>query len=305
MIFWHRTASHTLVSERFAGYQLIKLIHQGRKSTVYQARYGQTERLCALKVYNPPYEREVRRLRAEYRLPSEGEVGRLMNAPSGMDPREHPIVQTLDFGQEYGHSEGAHYVVLEYIVGHNLKNLIVAHHPQVRAHAREILMRVLDGLGFIHARGFIHRDFCADNVMVARGWRAKIIDLGFACPVGQRFGFRAGTPTYMAPEQFLREPLTAATDIYSLGVVAYELWTGRAPFLSTYPADDAAAAEKRTRELMEQHLKTLPPPPRQLVPDLSPAIERWLLRCLAKEPAARYSSTGEARAALAAALTSS
>jgi len=297
MFGWFRR-NKPQAAERFAGYFIIRLMHEGMKSSVYEARYEQGAESFAVKAYGSRYDREARRMCRRYGLRSEGQMGRVLNAPPGADLREHPIVQTIEFGNEYGKNDGAHYVILEFLRGHNLKNLIVMHPGEVKGRAVRILKQVAAGLGFMHSRNLVHRDFCPDNVMLVPGWRVKIIDLGFVCPFGRSFEERSGTPTYMAPEQFTARPLTGAADIYSMGCVAYEMLAGRPPFVSAFSADDREHSDRRMAELMECHVHRDPPPLRDLDAGLPRELEEFVMRCLEKKPESRFRDMLEVRGAL-------
>jgi eukaryotic-like serine/threonine-protein kinase len=298
MCFWRRLLNKTHVSDRFPGYEIAKLMHKGRKSTVYQGRVLRTGGDCAIKAYNRQYNIDARQIQREYNLPSEGQIGKMVNPVGGEDPETHPIICTYDFGNEFGKSSGAYYVVLEYVSGHNLKNLITVHHDVVKERARDILAQVARGLGLLHEKNFIHRDCCSDNIMITPGWHAKIIDLGFACPAGSSFRRHSGTPTYMAPEQFGDGPLTVAADIYSFGIVAYELLTSRPPFVTDFASDDTAVMDRRVSALREQHLHQRPVPPEIAAPEISPALSACIMKCLEKKPEARYRGMAEVIAAL-------
>lgn len=112
----------------------------------------------------------------------------------------------------------------------------------------------------------------------------KLIDLGFVVPTGLRFEEKSGTPSYMAPEQFEAKPIVPATDMYSFGVVLYELFTGRLPFVSQYSASNPNVISRRTADLRFKHLRDEPEPPRKFAPDLPAEIEKLILQCLEKAP---------------------
>jgi serine/threonine-protein kinase len=137
---------------------------------------------------------------------------------------------------------------------------------------------VADGLGEAHARGVLHRDLKPENVMLDGEGRARITDFGLAGLAESFSGeeVRSGTPAYMSPEQLAGREVTARSDVYSLGLVIYELVTGRRAFTGRSYA-----------ELLHQHQQETPPAPSDLVADLDPAVERVIHRCLDKDPRRR------------------
>ncbi len=171
------------------------------------------------------------------------------------------------------------FVTMEYVDGESLAALV--RRVGRLSHARTIGLahQVVRGLAAVHERGVLHRDLKPDNVMVDGRGRARIMDFGVASlsrDRGRRAGMFKGTPAYVAPEQFLGAPPSSRTDVYSLGVLLYELVTGRLPF-----------AARSLEELVRRMADEAPPPPSALAPDVDPALEALVLRCLDKDPAAR------------------
>jgi len=273
---------------RFGDYNIIKLVHDGEKSVVYQARHLYEDKLAAIKVYRQEFNRTIAKLREKYGVAGEGEIGLQLNPADGIDPATHPLVITLGFGTEFGKADGNEYVVLEYLEGLNLKYLISCQHRLVTKHKIGIMRQVARGLRKIHEHGMIHRDFCTDNVLVADGPRAKIIDMGFVVPGGMAFEEKTGTPSYMSPEQINAEPLDEKSDIYSLGIVMYEICTGRLPFTSDLPDDTPKEAAKKRAEVMDKHLNDAPTPVRRLAPKTLPAVEDVIMKCIEKDPKDRF-----------------
>ena len=297
---WFR-GKQTPDSSRFGTYQIIRLIHEGHKATVYQARNLKADEISALKLYRKLFDQQMRRLRKKYNLPSEGEIGRRLNPRPDEDPARHPIVSTLDEGHEFGKKSAPYFVVQEFIDGFNLKNLLTVSPEQLNGRRLWLAQELARGLDVIHRSGYVHRDFASDNVLLTRQWQVRIIDLGFVVPSGMKFGERTGTPSYMAPEQIRGETLTPATDVYAFGVIFYEVFTGRLPFGSG--AHKAASLELGGRLLggagdeaslgasglvLSQHLDTPPKPLRQVAPDVPEDVEKLVLRCLTKKPIERF-----------------
>ena len=277
-------------SRRFPNYNIVRVIHEGEKASVYQARSTKDDRLYVVKVYKPAYHRTARRMLKRYRIRNEGEVGIILNPPAGIPEADYPIVKTLAFDREFGSPEGCLYIVLEYVDGFSLKRMIGCGHPMLRPRRLEIARSVARALTIMHEKGFVHRDLCADNVLVMKEGPVKLIDLGFAAPAGIGFEEKSGTPSYMSPEQCSGRPLNAASDLYSFGVVLFELFTGKLPFTSALPTDNPKTAARRVSELMQQHLRAKPPAPTEHTRDLPPGAEDLVLRCLEKNPERRPAS---------------
>ena len=167
---------------------------------------------------------------------------------------------------------------MEYVDGEDLASSLrrIGRFPEDKA--ADIARQLCAGLAAAHQRGIIHRDLKPANVMLDGAGRVRVMDFGLAA-IGQVEDVRAGTPAYMAPEQLLGREVTARSDIFALGLVLYELFTGRRAFAATTVA-----------ELVSQHEQLSITPPSSLVSALDPAIERAILRCLAREPDRRPSS---------------
>jgi serine/threonine-protein kinase len=274
-------------SRRFGAYHIVRIIHEGEKAFVYQARSQRDDGLYAIKAYKPEYNRTARRIRKRYHLRTEGELGLLVNPEADADA---PLVRTVDYGWEFEDPARCYFVVQEYVEGNNLKHMIGCGHPQLRAWRLEIARAAARGLAIIHERGFIHRDICSDNVLVTREGRAKLIDFGFMVPTGIKFKEKSGTPSYMSPEQFQVRPLHPASDIYSFGVVLFEMFTGRLPFVSQYSAQKADQIPRRTADLMDKHVHASVPPPETAASGVPKSMSDIILKCLEKTPERRYAS---------------
>jgi serine/threonine protein kinase len=288
---WARPAD----SRRFGDFHPIRPVHDGEKAWVYQARRPPDGALYALKVYKPRYDRTARRMRKRYGLPSEGEIGLSLTPPTATSDSSSDslIVRTFACGFEYNDPARCHYLVQEFVDGANVKHMIGVADPRLRAKRLEILQAAARALAFMHEQGLIHRDVCSDNILFARDGRTKLIDLGFAAPIGLAFEEKSGTPSTMSPEQCQGRRLAPTSDIYSFGAVLFEVFTGRLPFLAARGADNPALAPRRLSELMQKHLREPPPKPSQLAPDLPEGLEPIILRCLEKLPERRYPNMKE------------
>lgn len=274
---------------RFGDYDIVRIIHEGEKSCVYQVCSRGDDHQAAVKVYKPLYNRTARRICKRYNLRREGEMGLLLNPKQGEPADSWPIVRTLSYGYEFGDPGKCYYVVLEHVDGLNAKHLLGCEDPLFREERMNVACTVGHALSILHNRGLIHRDICMDNVLISRDRMVKLIDLGFMAPVGIVFEEKSGTPSYMSPEQFLLKPLREASDIYAFGVLLFELFTGELPFVSRYPSGNPELAPRRMSELTAMHVKAPPPKPSDKAADLPDGVEAIILKCLEKNPDKRYS----------------
>ena len=261
-------------------YELTKLLGEGGMAWVYQGQQRSLERRVAIKLMKPLPGADERRTRRFLREATT--AARLM----------HPhIVMILDTGVSSG---GMHYIVTEYIEGQNLGQVIYTKGPAPLAWAVGILNQTLAGVEHAHEHGVIHRDLKPDNIMIVPGVKrevVKVLDFGIAwSPGNQRLtaqGEAVGTPAYMAPEQIKGLEVGAWTDIYSLGIVLFEVLTGRLPFEGN-----------TVHKLMKKQLVEAPPAVHELVSDLPPAVSDLIFKAMAKDPAERFGTVAEFRAAL-------
>jgi len=205
----------------------------------------------------------------------------------------HPnIVPVFGVGEM---ADGTPYFVMQHVSGRSMAARLAEEGPLSVAEARRIIGEVAAALAAAHAKGIIHRDIKPANILYDdESGRALVSDFGIAAvaPSGERkdttrltqTGMVVGTPQYMSPEQLLTEPATEKTDVYGLGLLGYELLTGRGPFEATTPHDLIAA-----------HLRDTPRPLSDLREDVDPELESLIARCLAKEPAQRPSAGEVAR----------
>jgi serine/threonine-protein kinase len=197
----------------------------------------------------------------------------------------HPnVCRVYDVGEVDGH----HYLSMEYVDGEDLASLLRRIGRLPGDKAIQIARQLCAGLAAAHDKGVLHRDLKPANVMLDGEGRVRITDFGLAAIVGQVTGaeVNAGTPAYMAPEQVAGKEVSVASDIFSLGIVLFELFTGKPVF----KADSAAELQR-----LHQENRTSPS---SFVPDLDPAVERVILRCLSRHPAERPTSALAVAAAL-------
>jgi serine/threonine-protein kinase len=248
-------------------YELLDELGSGGTGTVYKARDRRSKRIVAVKVLHPFLSRQrdyVERFRREAQV------------ALTLDSRH--IVQVLN----YGHDDNTFFLVMEFIDGTDLDKLPK---PLPVRDALRIATQVARALEEAHSKGIVHRDVKPQNIIVQPAGNVKVADLGIAREAG--FGTRPmGSYHYTAPEAY-RGEVDHRSDIYSLGVVLYELLTGRVPFPGDTPA-----------EVMRQHLEEEPESIAKLLPDLDPEIAGLVERSLAKEREARPQSAAEVRQAI-------
>ena len=195
----------------------------------------------------------------------------------------HPnIVRFYDYGQE----EDIAYLVFEFVDGQTLAQVLAPGQPIRPAYAMEIARQAGSALSYAHSQGIIHRDVKPSNILLARDGRILLSDFGLGGAFGKsgmtRIGTTLGTPAYRSPEQAAGQAVDARSDVYSLGLVLYQMLTGQLPFSASTPA-----------EFLYAHLQAPPPPLRKFNPDLNPDLERVVLKALAKTPEDRYPSVDD------------
>ena len=258
-------------------YALRERVGGGATADVYRAHDGVLGREVALKVMRPAMA-EDREL-----------LGRFQREATTLASLSHEnVVRVTDHGM----SDGAPYLAMELVRGATLQQLLREHGPLAEHAVRRIGEQIASALEAAHERGIVHRDLKPANILVTSDGTAKVTDFGVAHLEAMtqltRTGEVLGTPRYIAPEQ-LSGRVDARTDVYALGVVLYELATGRPPFDG-----------ETTAAIVRKHLRERPTAPRVLRPDLSPSLEAVILRALEKDPARRFARAAEMRRALGA-----
>ena len=268
-------AENTLVDSR---YRILRRLGSGGMADVYCAEDNHLGREVALKVLHRRFAQDeefVERFRRE------------ASAAAGL---QHPnVVGVFDRGKH----DGTYYIAMEYLHGRTLKEIVATEAPLDQARVVDLGRQILEAAGFAHRHGVIHRDFKPHNVIVDEDGQAKVTDFGIARAGASEMtetGSIMGTAQYLSPEQAQGHAVTAASDLYSIGVMLYEMLAGRLPF----EGESAVSVALK-------HLSEAPPAISQLRPDVHPALESVVMAALAKDPAHRWQSADDFAAGLAAA----
>src|ERR1700683_3428384 len=255
-------------------YRIVAKLGRGGMGEVFRAEDLTLEQEVALKFLPPDLANDPAALA---RFHSEVRIARQVSHPN--------VCRVFDIGM----AGDAPFITMEYVDGEDLASLIrrVGRFPQDKA--GEIARQICAGLAAAHEQGLLHRDLKPANIMLDGRGRVRITDFGLASLAGEVHGgdVRAGTPAYMAPEQLAGKEVTFKSDIYALGLVLYEIFTGKRAF-------DAPTLQ----ELTKQRETSSPTNPTMLVKDLDPLVERVIERCLEKDPAKRPASALQVAAAL-------
>jgi beta-lactam-binding protein with PASTA domain/tRNA A-37 threonylcarbamoyl transferase component Bud32 len=270
--------SDTLINTLFDGrYRILRKLGSGGMANVYLAEDEELGRRVAIKILNDRYANDdlfIERFRREAK------------SAAGLS---HPNIVSI---YDRGEAEGTYYIAMEVIEGRSLKELIMTRGALPISTAIAYARQLLEALRFAHRHGIIHRDIKPHNVLVSADERVKgheprlkVTDFGIARHGASQMteaGSIMGTAQYLSPEQARGAPVTAASDLYSAGVVLYEMLTGKVPF-----GGDSAI------EIAMKHVNELPKPPSHLRSEIPPELDQVVLRALAKEPEDRYQSAEE------------
>jgi eukaryotic-like serine/threonine-protein kinase len=217
-------------------------------------------------------------------------VERFRREASSAAGLQHPNVVSV---YDRGSWDGTYYIAMEYLDGRSLKRVVLEEAPLEPSRAIDLTVQILRAARFAHRRGIIHRDLKPHNVIVDAEGRAKVTDFGIARAGASdmtQTGSIMGTAQYLSPEQAQGHAVTPASDLYSVGIILYEMLTGRLPF------EGESAVSIALKQVNEQ-----PAPPRTFNPNIAPELEAVVLRALAKDPARRFGDADEMIAALEAA----
>ncbi|OFX15732.1 MAG: hypothetical protein A2V59_06670 [Armatimonadetes bacterium RBG_19FT_COMBO_69_19] len=254
-------------------YEILDRISEGGMATVFRARRLEDGEIVALKILREQFASDV-----EF-------ITRFEREARAVSELIHPhMVRVYDSGAD----GNVHFIAMEYVEGENLKEYIRRHSRLEAPRALEIAAQVCDALEYAHAHGIVHRDIKPQNILLTREGRVKVTDFGIARAMSSatitQTGTVLGSVQYLSPEQARGAAVGPSTDIYSLGVVLFEMVTGTLPFEGDSPIATALA-----------HVNQTPPPPRGLAPALPVRVEGIILFALAKSPSRRYRTPGEMR----------
>lgn len=266
-----RFATGTMLTER---YRIVSLVGRGGMGEVYKAEDLKLKQIVALKFL------------PEAVALDGGALARFHNEVRITRQISHPnVCRVYDIGEV----AGLHFLSMEFIDGEDLSSLLRRIGRLPGDKATEIARQICAGLAAAHDNGVLHRDLKPANVMIDGRGKARITDFGVAVVAHELRGDEviAGTPGYMAPEQLTGKEVTQRSDIYSLGLVLYELFTGKRVFEAT-----------NLRDMLKLHEQSTPTSPSSHVKNIDPLVEKVILRCLEKDPSKRPASAIQVAAAL-------
>ncbi len=263
-------APGALLGQRF---EVLSVLGAGGMGIVYKARDRELDDLVALKMLKRELWGDTSQLD---RLKSELKLARKITHPN--------VLRTYDFGD----IDGVPYISMEYVRGVTLRYMLDQTRRLPYSAGLRLAKQLCAGLGAAHSVGVLHRDIKPENLILEPTGNAKLMDFGIARPIdrlapGQtQAGFVVGTPQYLPPEILQGKDADPRSDLYSCGIVLYEIFTGVLPFEGPTAMD-----------VMVKHLREEPPPPSARWPEIPPALEKAILRCLEKDPERRYRSVAE------------
>lgn len=262
-------------------YQLVNCISTGGISQIWEVKHIANQQQFAMKLLLPEHIKDKEK-RNELKL--EAEIAKQV---------EHPnVIRIMDVS--IGRDNA--YFIMEYFRGGNLKGLIRGDHATIQGRAKKIMETCAQTFAFIHDKGWVHKDIKPDNILVTKAGDVRIIDFSLAAkPTGMLSAMLTrkssvviqGTRTYLAPELIQRLPLTFSADIYSLGILFYEILTGRAPFIMSNPND-----------LLMAHVREKAEKPSGYNINLTSELDQFIFKMIAKKPKDRFASMHEVYSAL-------
>jgi len=253
--------------DRIGRYRIDSLVTQGGMASVFRGTDERTGKPVAIKIPHPQYEMDVVFFDRFHR---EANIGRKLDHPG--------VVKVLP-----AEDDGRVCMIMEWVEGRPLRNILDEEKKLSPERAERIAIRICDALGYIHDHGVVHRDLKPDNIMIDEHDQIKLIDFGIAGEARARrltfskFTKAMGTPDYVSPEQVKGKRGDARSDVYSLGVMLYEMLTGQVPFGGANPLTT-----------LNQRLLSPPLPPREIDPLIAPQLQEIIFRAMERDPANRY-----------------
>ena len=254
----------TLLNDR---YRLGEVLGSGGMAIVYQAKDQMLERTVAIKVLRPRYSKD----------PAFRE--RFRQEATAVANLSHPNIVTV---HDFGFDEERLFIVMEFVPGETLKDILNKTPRLEPSRAIPLIVQICAGVGYAHRAGLVHCDMKPHNILVTPDQRVKVTDFGIARALAsirpdEKTEIVWGSPQYFSPEQARGMAPSPASDVYGIGVILYQVLTGRLPFSS----EDSV-------ELARLHRDVVPPPPISLVPSIPETISRIVMKVLSKEPSSRY-----------------
>jgi eukaryotic-like serine/threonine-protein kinase len=248
-------------------YQLLEQFSSGGMARIYRARDMMLDRYVAIKVLREDHP-DIPEFESQFR-----------NEARSAANLTHPNIVTV---YDFGNDNGQLFIVMELVPGTDLKSLLRKRGRFSVEEAVHLMVQACAGIGYAHRAGIVHCDVKPHNMLVTPDNRLKVTDFGIARALatirpGERTNVVWGSPQYYSPEQAAGEAPSPASDVYSLGVVLYEILTGTLPFTGS-----------TAEELARLHLEANPIPPSEYIPDIPRTLEEIILKVLSKEPSARY-----------------
>jgi beta-lactam-binding protein with PASTA domain/predicted Ser/Thr protein kinase len=266
-----------IINTLFDGrYRVMRKLGAGGMADVYLAEDEELGRRVAIKILNDRHAND------------ESFVERFRREAKNAAGLSHPNIVSI---YDRGEAEGTYYIAMEYLDGRTLKELLIARGPMPIGDAIHHTRQILNALRFAHKKGVVHRDIKPHNVMVDGDGRLKVTDFGIARAGASQMteaGAIVGTAQYLSPEQARGAAVDQRSDLYSIGVVLYEMLTGNVPFSGESPV-----------EIAMKHLSDTPRPPSSIRPEIPPDLDMVVLRALAKNPDDRFQTAEEMDAELA------
>jgi len=249
-------------------------------SKVWRAYDREVGRVVCLKILDKIKTAKFEARFVGHKKPPEGEICSALNHPN--------LVRTFDYGTT---TQGEPFMSMEWIEGAGLNFLIETRSPKLRDKSIDFLCQLCDAVEYMHREKYLHRDLCPRNVMVTNDDVVKLIDFGLTIPYTPAFcepGNRTGTPDYLAPEIIRRQTTDHRVDLFSLGVTAFEIFTGGLPWEKA----------QGSMEMLVKHINSRARDPREFKPDMDEELVAILNKAVDREPARRFQSARQLKVAL-------